>query len=126
MSKTNKTQLPKVQGPYSPSVQAGDLVFCSGQLGVDPVTNEFVGTDVKSQTAQAIKNLEAVLKESGLSLNHVVKADVFLKDMNDFKAMNEVYAELFKSDPKPARTTVEVSRLPKDALVEIACVAAKN
>ena len=121
--KTLQTEdAPKAIGPYSQAVVAGDLVFCSGQIGLDPNTGEFVQGGVKEQTAQVFKNLEAVLQAAGARLDAVVMVNVYLKSMNDFKDMNDVYAAFF-GDHKPARATVGVSELPKNALVEISCVA---
>ncbi len=98
------------------------MVFCSGQIPIDVATGEFVSDDVAEQTTQVLKNLSAVLEAAGTSLNNVVKTTVFLADMNDFTAMNEIYAEFF-SENKPARATVQAARLPKDARVEIECIA---
>lgn len=116
------TEAPEAIGPYSQAVTAGDLVFCSGQIPLDPATMTLVGDTVAQQTSQVLKNLAAVLKAAGSAPGHVVKTTVFLKDMNDFVEMNEVYAQFF-GDHKPARATVEVARLPKDVKVEIECVA---
>jgi 2-iminobutanoate/2-iminopropanoate deaminase len=118
--KTN--QAPKAIGPYSQAVAAGNLVFCSGQIPLDPVTMTLVGDTVAEQTTQVLKNLAEVLNAAGSCLDKVVKTTVFLKDMNDFVEMNKVYAEFF-GDQKPARATVEVARLPKDVSVEIECIA---
>jgi len=121
--KTLQTEdAPKAIGPYSQAVIAGDLVFCSGQIGLDPASGEFVQGGVKEQTAQVFKNLAAVLQAAGARLDAVVMVNVYLKSMNDFKDMNDVYAAVF-GDHKPARATVGVSELPKNALVEISCVA---
>lgn len=116
------TEAPEAIGPYSQAVTAGDLVFCSGQIPLDPATMTLVGDNVAQQTSQVLKNLAGVLKAAGSASGHVVKTTVFLKDMNDFVEMNEVYAQFF-GDHKPARATVEVARLPKDVKVEIECVA---
>ncbi len=113
---------PKAIGPYSQAVRAGGLVFCSGQIPLDPATMTVVGGGVAEQTRRVLQNLGAVLDAAGASLGTVVKTTVFLKDMNDFAAMNEAYAEFFPSDP-PARATVEVARLPKDVRVEIEVIA---
>ena len=107
--------IPKPIGPYRVSVTAGGFLFLSGQIAPDLST-------VSEQTRQIMQQIQAVLKEAGLELNHVVKATIFLKSMDDFQAVNQVYGEFFQRDP-PARSAVEVSRLPKDALVEIECVA---
>ncbi len=113
---------PGAIGPYSQAVKTGGFVFCSGQIPIDPATGEFVSNDVAEQTDQVLKNLSAVLEAAGSSLNEVVKTTVFLADMNDFAAMNEIYGKYF-SDNKPARATVQAARLPRDARVEIECVA---
>lgn len=113
---------PAAIGPYSQAVKVGSLVFVSGQIPVDPATGAFAGADIESQTHQSLKNLKAILEEAGSGLEKVVKTTVFLQDMNDFAAMNGVYAQYFK-EPFPARAAVQVGRLPKDALVEIECVA---
>jgi 2-iminobutanoate/2-iminopropanoate deaminase len=113
---------PKPIGPYSQAVKSNGFVFVSGQVALDPKTNEFVGSDVRQQTERVLENLKAILEASGVPLNHVVKTTVFLKDMNDFTPMNEVYARYFTAAP-PARSTVQAARLPKDALVEIDLIA---
>ena len=113
---------PGAIGPYSQAIKAAGMVFCSGQIPIDPATGEFVSNDVTEQTEQVFKNLIAVLEAAGTSLNGVVKTTVFLAEMNDFNAMNEVYAKYF-SDNKPARATVQAARLPRDAKVEIECIA---
>ena len=115
-------QAPAAIGPYSQAVKVGSLVFVSGQIPVDPATGEFAGPDIETQTHQSLKNLKAILEEAGSGLDKVVKTTVFLQDMKDFAAMNGVYAQYFK-EPFPARAAVQVGRLPKDALVEIECVA---
>lgn len=114
---------PAAIGPYAQAVRHGPLLFCSGQLALDPTTMHLVGATAAEQTDQVLRNLAAVLAQAGLPLAAVVKTTVFLKDMNDFPAMNEVYARAFGAH-KPARSTVQVARLPKDALVEIDCIAA--
>ena len=113
---------PSAIGPYSQAVKTGGMVFCSGQIPIDVATGEFVSNDVAEQTEQVLKNLSAVLEAAGTSLNNVVKTTVFLSDMNDFAAMNEIYAKYF-SENKPARATVQAARLPRDAKVEIDCIA---
>ena len=113
---------PGAIGPYSQAVKTGGMVFCSGQIPIDVATGEFVSNDVAEQTEQVLKNLSAVLEAAGTSLNNVVKTTVFLADMNDFTAMNEIYAKYF-SENKPARATVQAARLPRDARVEIDCIA---
>ena len=113
---------PGAIGPYSQAVKTGGMVFCSGQIPIDVTTGEFVSEDVAEQTEQVLKNLSAVLEAAGTSLNNVVKTTVFLADMNDFAAMNEIYAKYFSAN-KPARATVQAARLPRDAKVEIECIA---
>lgn len=113
---------PKPIGPYSQAMITGDLVFCSGQLGLNPFTGEFAGKTAAAQTEQALQNLKAVLNSAGSELSHIVKVTVFLKSMKDFDEVNEVYAKHFV-DGKPARSAVEVSELPKGALVEIEAIA---
>ena len=113
---------PGAIGPYSQAIKAGGMVFCSGQIPIDPATGDFVSENVAEQTAQVLKNLSEVLSAAGSSLNEVVKTTVFLADMNDFAEMNEVYAQFF-SENKPARATVQAARLPRDARVEIDCIA---
>ena len=113
---------PQAIGPYSQAVRAGNLVFLSGQIPTNPATGEIVGANIKVQTQQALENLQAVLVAAKSSLKQVVKVGVFLKDMNDFAAMNEIYTKYF-DESLPARVTVEVARLPKDVLVEIDAIA---
>jgi 2-iminobutanoate/2-iminopropanoate deaminase len=113
---------PGAIGPYSQAVKAGNMIFCSGQIPIDVATGEFVSEGVAEQTEQVLKNLAAVLDAAGATLNNVVKTSVFLADMNDFAAMNEVYGRYF-SENKPARATVQAARLPRDARVEIECIA---
>ncbi len=116
---------PAAIGPYAQGVRVGNLIFTAGQGGLDPVTGQVVSSGIKEQTERTIQNLKAVLEAGGSSLGQVVKATVFLKDINDFAAMNAVYASFFESDSDtlPARTTVEVARLPRNLLVEIEVVA---
>jgi 2-iminobutanoate/2-iminopropanoate deaminase len=113
---------PSAIGPYSQAVRAGGFVFVSGQIPLNPQTGEFVAGGVAEQTTQVLDNVQAVLEAAGTSLGRVVKTTVFLADMNDFAAMNEVYGRYFKENP-PARATVEAARLPRDARVEIEAVA---
>ena len=119
------TQAPSAIGPYSQAVRAGSDVFASGQVGLDPATGSLVAGGIREQTARVFENLAAVLEEAGLDLAHIVKTTVFLKNMADFAAMNEVYARYLAPEGvvPPARSTVEVARLPKDALVEIDAIA---
>jgi 2-iminobutanoate/2-iminopropanoate deaminase len=113
---------PQAIGPYSQAIRAAGFVFASGQIPTDPATGQFVSGGVAEQTEQVLKNLSAVLEAAGSSLGRVVKTTVFLADMNDFAAMNEVYGRYFKEDA-PARATVEAARLPRDARVEIEAIA---
>ena len=113
---------PKAVGPYSQAVVAGGFVFCCGQGPLDPATNKVTGDDTPAQTEQVLKNLAAVLEASGSSLAQVVKTTVYLKDLSDFKKMNEVYSRFFPTEP-PARATIEAARLPLDTLVEIDAIA---
>ena len=113
---------PKAIGPYSQAVKAGNMLFASGQVPFVPETMEIVEGDVKAQTAQSLKNVQAILAEAGLDFSNVVKSTVFIKDMNEFAQINEVYAEFF-GENKPARACVEVARLPKDVKVEIEVIA---
>lgn len=113
---------PKAIGPYSAGVRVGDFMYTAGQLGLDPLSGDFVSDEIVAQTRQALNNLKAVLAAGGAALESVVKTTVFLRDMNDFGAMNAVYAEFF-TENFPARSAVQVARLPKDAAVEIEAVA---
>jgi 2-iminobutanoate/2-iminopropanoate deaminase len=116
--------MPKAIGPYSQAVWAGDWLFSAGQIALDPGTGTMVPGGITEQTVRVLDNIRGLLKSQGLDFGNVVKTTVFLSDMNNFAAMNEVYAKYFTKDP-PARSTVEVARLPKDALVEIEVVAAR-
>jgi 2-iminobutanoate/2-iminopropanoate deaminase len=113
---------PKAIGPYSQAVSAGGFLFCSGQIPIDPATGEIVQGSIEDQTRQVLRNLGAVLDGAGSSFDDVVKATVFLQDMNDFSRMNAVYGEFFKA-PHPARAAVQVARLPRDARIEIEAIA---
>ena len=113
---------PKAIGPYSQAIKANGFVFVSGQIPIDPATQQLIEGDVTAQTERVLQNLSGILKAAGSSLEQVVKAGVFLKNMSDFAAMNEVYGRYFTQSP-PARSTVEVARLPKDVLVEIDVIA---
>jgi 2-iminobutanoate/2-iminopropanoate deaminase len=113
---------PRAIGPYSQAVRAGDLVFASGQIPIDPATGEFVAGGVAEQTEQVLRNLTAVFEAAGVEISQIVKTTVFLADMDDFTAMNEVYGRFFSVEP-PARATVQAARLPRDARVEIEAIA---
>ncbi len=110
-------------GPYSPAVRAGDFLFVSGQIGLVPETGAFRGPDIESQTRQALLNLEAVLRQAGADSSHVVQCNVFLTDIRDFPKMNLIYGGFFPDDRYPARSTMEVRALPRQAVVEIAAIA---
>ena len=118
------TLAPAAIGPYSQAIQAGDTVYVSGQLPIDPATGQFAEGDIRDLTRQSLLNVQHILESVGLSMAHVVKTTVFLADMNDFAGMNEVYADFFAA-PFPARSAVAVKTLPKGASVEIECVAVK-
>ena len=120
----NTKKAPAAIGPYSQAVRVGDLVFTSGQIPIDPSTGEFVSGDIKAQAEQSLKNIQAILNEANMDFSNVMKVNVFLKDMNDFAKVNEVYASYFK-EPYPARSCVQVAKLPKDAPVEIEVIAQK-
>lgn len=124
MKTIQTTKAPAAIGPYSQAVEANGFVFASGQLGINPATGEFVEGDVQAQTCQALTNARAIMNEAGLDLNNVIKTTVFLSDMANFAAMNEIYAEFF-SEPYPARSAVAVKTLPKNALVEVECIAVR-
>ena len=113
---------PKAIGPYSQAIRAGSLLFVSGQVPIDPATGQIINGDIAAQTHRVFQNIGEILKAGGASFDHVVRTTVFLADMNDFTAMNEAYATYFTA-PAPARATVQVSRLPKDARVEIDVIA---
>jgi len=113
---------PQAIGPYSQAVRAGNMVFASGQIPLDPATKEFVAGGIAEQTEQVLKNLTAVFAAAGVGMDQIVKTTVFLADMNDFTAMNEVYGKYFSDNP-PARATVQAARLPRDAKVEIEAIA---
>src|SRR6266404_7638167 len=116
---------PRAIGPYSQAVRAGELVFASGQIPIDPTTGEFVAGGIAEQTEQVLRNLRAVFEAAGLTMNQIVKTTVFLADMDDFTAMNEVYGRFFDGEP-PARATVQAARLPRDARVEIEAIASMS
>ena len=124
MKQISTTAAPGAIGPYSQAIEVNGFVFASGQLPIDPSTGAFTEGGVKEQTRQSLTNAKAILEAAGTGLNKVVKTTVFLADMNDFAAMNEVYAEFFEA-PFPARSAIAVKTLPKNALVEVECVAEK-
>ncbi len=112
---------PQAIGPYSQAVRYGNLLFVSGTLGMDPKTGEFAGAGIEAQAVQALENLKAIVEAAGMGLKNVLKSTVFLRDMNDFAKFNEIYARYFPSEP-PARETVQVARLPRDAAIEISVI----
>ncbi|MCQ2619008.1 RidA family protein [Helicobacter pylori] len=120
----HSTLAPKAIGPYSQAIATNDLVFVSGQLGIDATTGEFKGTDIHSQTTQSMENIKAILKEAGLGMDSVVKTTILLKSLDDFAVVNGIYGSYF-TEPYPARATFQVAKLPKDALVEIEAIAIK-
>ncbi len=114
---------PRAIGPYSQAIESNGLLFLSGQIAIDPTTNQLIASSsIVDQTKRVLQNIEALLKAKNISLSHVVKTTLFLKNMSDFPAVNEIYGTFFKETP-PARSTVEVSRLPKDVLIEIEAIA---
>lgn len=122
MKAIHTNQAPAAIGPYSQAIEANGMVFASGQIPIDPATGQFVEGGIKEQTRQSLTNAKAILEEAGTSLSKVVKTTVYLSDMANFAAMNEVYAEFF-TQPYPARSAVAVKTLPKNALVEVECIA---
>jgi 2-iminobutanoate/2-iminopropanoate deaminase len=117
-------ELPKAVGPYSAAIRMENFLFTSGQLGIDPVSNQFAGETIQEQTRQALKNLSAILKTAGFSFDDIVKTTVFLADINEFQQMNEIYAEFFTA-PYPARSAFQVAALPRGGKVEIEAIAVK-
>ncbi len=113
---------PKAIGPYSQAIRANGFIFVSGQTPIDPANQQLITGGVPEQTERVLRNIEAILKQAGSSMAKIVRCGVFLKDMNDFAAMNEVYAKFFPNDP-PARSTIQAARLPKDCMVEIDAIA---
>lgn len=122
MKEISTERAPAAIGPYSQAIKINDMIFTSGVIPVDPATGEINGEDAASQAEQALKNLTALLEDAGTSIDKVIKTTVFIKDMNDFGRINEVYAGFF-SKPYPARSCVEVARLPKDVLIEVEAIA---
>ncbi|GAA7177219.1 RidA family protein [Helicobacter pylori] len=120
----HSTLAPKAIGPYSQAIATNDLVFVSGQLGIDVSTGEFKGADIHSQTTQSMENIKAILKEAGLGMDSVVKTTILLKSLDDFAVVNGIYGSYF-TEPYPARATFQVAKLPKNALVEIEAIAIK-
>lgn len=123
LKKIETEKAPKAIGPYSQAILAGDFLFLSGQIPINPKTGKVEDSTIEGQTAQVLANLEAVLEAAGLSFEHVVKTEIYLKDMQDFQAVNTIYAEKFTSPNKPARQTMQVGKLPLDVRLEISCIA---
>jgi len=123
IKKIETSKAPTAKGAYSQAIKAGSFLFLSGQIPINPQTNELVERTIESQTKQVLDNIEAILQEAGLSLINVAKSEVYLKDMQDFQKMNEIYEQRFSSPIKPARVTIQVAKLPLDALIEISCIA---
>ncbi len=123
ITKIETDQAPNAIGPYSQAICAGNYIFISGQIAIDPALGKLAGETIEDQTKQVLKNIEAILIAQGLTLENIVKTEVYLKDLKDFSAMNSIYAEKFSYVIKPARATVQISKLPLDALVEISCIA---
>ena len=125
ISNVSSLKAPKAIGPYSQAIKVGGMVYCSGQIGLSPTTGALAGDDIATQTHQVMENLKAVLEEAGTDMKQVVKVTIYLKDLNDYAKVNDIYKDYFP-DTKPARSTVQVARLPKDALIEIDCIAVGN
>lgn len=123
LQKVETEKAPQAIGPYSQAVAAGEYLFVSGQIPINPATGELVEGEIKEQAAQVLDNLEAILEAVGVGFDRVVKTEVYLKDIGDFGAVNEVYASRFSHDIKPARQAMQVANLPMDATVEISCIA---
>ena len=125
MEPITTTKAPQAIGPYSQAMKAGNMIFCSGQIPMDPTTMEIVGKSIEEQTKQVFKNIRAVLAAENLTLHNIIKTSVFLDNMNDFSSMNKIYEQEFDGH-KPARSCVEVSQNPRGVLVEIECIAIKE
>lgn len=123
ISQITTDQAPQAIGPYCQAIKAGDYLFISGQLAIDPTTGTLIGHNAEEQTRQVLQNIKAILFAADATFEHVVKAEVYLKNLDDFQAMNKVYAEAFSHAVKPARQAMQVAKLPRDALVEISCIA---
>ena len=123
MTQIETANAPKAIGPYSQAIKAGSFLFVSGQIPLNPKTGELVERTIQAQTLQVLDNIEAILQAAGLTFDHVVKTEVYLKDMQDFKEMNILYSARFQSSAKPARQAMQVAKLPMDALIEISCIA---
>ncbi|MEI6532005.1 MAG: RidA family protein [Chlamydiota bacterium] len=122
----NSSHAPAAIGPYSQAIEAGGFLFVSGQLPLDPKTGAFSSDDIHGQTEQVLENIYHILKEAGLTFDHVVKSEIYLKDIQDFAVVNKIYATRFEGNHKPARQTMQIGKLPLDARVEISCIAYKG
>ena len=121
----SSSKAPKAIGPYSQAILANNTLYCSGQIPLDPASGQIVGDTPAQQTERVLQNLQAILQEAGFSFDHVVRCEVYLADIQDYQEVNQVYQKYFKGQTKPARIALEVAKLPKDALVEISCIAVK-
>ena len=121
----SSSKAPKAIGPYSQAILANNTLYCSGQIPLDPASGQIVGDTPAQQTERVLQNLQAILQEAGFSFDHVVRCEVYLADIQDYQEVNQVYQKYFKGQAKPARVALEVAKLPKDALVEISCIAVK-
>lgn len=119
----NPDNAPKVLGPYSHAIRAGDFLYVSGQLPINPESGQIESLDIEAQTEQVLKNIEIILKAAGAKFENVARCDIFLKNLRDFSKVNSIYGDCFRGACKPARQTIEVSKLPLDALIEISCIA---
>lgn len=124
--KIETEEAPKAIGPYSQAVATEEFLFVSGQIPIEPKSGKIIDTTIQGQTKQVLDNIEAILKAAGLTLESVVKTEIYLKNMDDFKIVNAIYSERFSHPIKPARLTIQVARLPLDSLIEIACIAIKR
>ncbi|MCH2207584.1 MAG: RidA family protein [Lentisphaerales bacterium] len=125
MKKISTDKAPAAIGPYSQAIEANGFVFVSGQIPIDPANGQIVEDDIQIQTRRVLDNIGAILNKAGCNFSNVVKAEVFLSDINDFAVVNEIYAEYFTAEPQPARQAVEVANLPKLVKIEISCIACK-
>ena len=125
MKKISTDKAPTAIGPYSQAIEANGFVFVSGQIPIDPANGQIVEDDIQIQTRRVLDNIGAILNKAGCNFSNVVKAEVFLSDINDFAVVNEIYAEYFTAEPQPARQAVEVANLPKLVKIEISCIASK-
>ncbi|MDO8583189.1 MAG: Rid family detoxifying hydrolase [bacterium] len=123
IKRIDSKKAPSAAGPYSQALKAGNFVFCSGQIGLDPKTNLLINGGIEKETEQTLKNLHEILKSAKLNFKDVVKVEIFITDMKNFPKVNDIYATFFASNPKPARQTIGIASLPKGASIEISCIA---